>query len=414
MPQLVDHLFRHKVGQMISTLTRYFGVDNLELVEDIIQETLLKALQQWPYRGIPENPGGWLWQTAKNHALDVLRREARFQKRLRGEIRLIEMEQATAGPEADAYPFEDDQLSMMFIGCHPTLSREAQIAFVLNTVSGFSAAEIARAFLVPEATMAQRLVRAKVKLRMTGSRFELPESGSLTKRLDAVLDVLYLLFNEGYEAHAGERLLREELCLEAVHLCRLLITHPAGQSPRAHALLALMCLQAARLKARIDVNGDLILLAEQDRSLWHREMIHEGLRHLELSAAGDAISEFHLQAAIAAKHAVAETFEQTDWDGILDDYCALLETAPSPVVKLNHAVAVAMVHGSQAGLELLLKLQEDASLEKYHLLYAAIGELCERSGDFQKAWHSYREALALTENEPERRFLQKKLRVIGF
>ena len=414
MPQLVDHLFRHKAGQMISTLTRYFGVDNLELVEDIIQETLLKALQQWPYHGIPENPGGWLWQTAKNHALDVLRREAQFQKRLRGEIRLIEMEQATAGPEADAYPFEDDQLSMMFIGCHPTLSREAQIAFVLNTVSGFSAAEIARAFLVPEATMAQRLVRAKVKLRMTGSRFELPESGSLTKRLDAVLDVLYLLFNEGYEAHAGERLLREELCLEAVHLCRLLITHPAGQSPRAHALLALMWLQAARLKARIDVNGDLILLAEQDRSLWHREMIHEGLRHLELSAAGDAISEFHLQAAIAAKHAVAETFEQTDWNGILDDYCALLETAPSPVVKLNHAVAVAMVHGSQAGLELLLKLQEDASLEKYHLLYAAIGELYERSGDFQKAWHSYREALALTENEPERRFLQKKLRVIGF
>ena len=412
VPLLVDHLFRHKAGQMISALTRYFGVENLELVEDIVQEALLKALQGWPYHGIPENPGGWLWQTAKNHALDVLRREARFQKRLQGEIQLIELQHATAGQDADSYPFEDDQLSMMFIGCHPALSREAQIAFVLNTVSGFSAAEIARAFLISEATMSQRLVRAKARLRTAGARFELPESGSLTERLDVVLDVLYLLFNEGYEAHAGERLFKEELCLEAIYLGKVVVNRPMGRSPRAHALLALMYLQAARLTARIDTGGDLILLREQGRALWNREMIREGLMYLELSADGDRLSEFHLQAAIAAKHAVAETFEQTDWAGILDDYVALLEISPSPVVKLNHAVAIAMLHGPQASLQALMKLKDDASLKKYHLFYATFGELYERSENFPEAKKHYQQALALTDNEAEQRFLQKKIRQI--
>lgn len=397
---------------MVSVLTRYFGVENLELVEDIVQETLLKALQQWPYRGIPENPGGWLWQTAKNHALDVLRREGRFQKRLQGEIRWIEMEQTTAEDIAGAYPFEDDQLSMMFIGCHPSLSREDQIAFVLNTVSGFSAAEIAWAFLVPEATLAQRLVRAKNKLRTMKARFELPDHGLLAERLDVVQDVLYLLFNEGYDAHTGRTLLRAELCLEAIHLCRLVAAHPLGRGPRTHALLALMLLQAARLKARTDSNGDLILLAEQDRSAWNREMIHEGLLYLGLSAEGNRLSEFHLQASIAAKHAVAESFERTDWAGILDEYGALLELAPSPVVKLNHAVALAMLHGSQAGLQALTKLKDETSLKTYHLLYATFGELYERSGNFQEAEKSYLEALGLTENEAERRFLQKKIRQV--
>ena len=414
--QLVDHLFRHKAGQMISALTRYFGVENLELVEDIVQEALLKALQQWPYRGIPENPGGWLWQTAKHRALDVLRREARFQKGLQGEIRLIEMEQVhaehrrrTTEVEKDTYPFEDDQLSMMFIGCHPSLSREVQVALVLNTVSGFSAAEIARAFLVSEATMAQRLVRAKARLRTTNARFELPETGSLTERLDAVLDVLYLLFNEGYEAHTGETLLRQELCLESIHLCRILMTHLPEKSPRVHALLALMFLQASRLRARTDAHGDLILLAEQDRLLWDRDMIRDGLLHLALSAEGDTLTEFHLQAAIAAKHAVSESFEQTDWAGILSDYESLLEIAPSPVVKLNHAVALAMLQGSQAGLQALMRLKDDVSLRKYHLLFATLGELYERSGKIQEAIESYSEALSLTGNEVEQRFLQKKL-----
>jgi len=419
VPELVDHLFRHKAGQMVSALTRYFGVQNLELVEDIVQEALMKALQQWPYRGVPENPGGWLWQTAKNHALDVLRREARFQKKLQGEIRLNEMDQThseqrrgTMGREADAYPFEDDQLSMMFIGCHPALTREMQVAFVLNAVSGFSAAEIAGAFLVPEATMAQRLTRAKSKLRTLGARFELPDGGSLAERLDAALDVLYLLFNEGYDAHTGESLARQDVCREAIYLCRLAATHPLTGVPRTRALLALMLLQASRLNARTDADGDLVLLRDQDRSLWDREMIREGLYYLGLSAQGDALNRYHLEAAIAAKHAAAESYERTDWLGILSDYEALLESAPSPVARLNHAVAVALAHGTEAGLNELIKLKDDASLMKYHLLHAAFGELYERSEKFEQAAQSYRAALALTGNEAERRFLQKKLSTV--
>jgi len=399
---------------MISALTHYFGMQNLELVEDIVQESLIKALQQWPYRGIPENPGGWLWQTAKNHALDVLRREARFQKRLQGEIRLIEMEQVMAGSEASEYPFEDDQLSMMFMGCHPALSRDVQIAFVLNTVSGFSAAEIARAFLVPEATMAQRLVRAKNKLRTLGPRFEIPEEAELAERLDAVLDVLYLLFNEGYDAHIGETLVREEICLEAIYLCKLAAKHVEGRLPHVQALLALMLLQGSRLKARTDLEGDLVLLRDQDRSAWDAGMIQEGLYYLGLSAEGSELSSYHLEAGIAAKHAVAENYEQTDWAGILNDYEALLEIAPSLVVHLNHTVALAMVHGSQAGLHKLMKLKDEPSLRTYHLLPATFGELYERSGKLEQAEQSYREALTLTENEAEQRFLQKKLHAIQF
>ena len=409
VPELVDHLFRHKAGQMVSALTRYFGVQNLELVEDIVQESLLKALQSWAYHGIPENPGGWLWRTAKNHALDVLRREARFQKKLQGEIRLIEMEQATAGREADGYPFEDDQLSMIFLGCHPALSRESQIAFVLNTVSGFSAAELARAFLTSETTMAQRLVRAKQKLRTLEPRFSLTSTGSLTEQLDSALDVLYLLFNEGYDAHSGERLIRDELCHEAIYLCRLLVRHPETSAARTHALLALMLLQASRLPARTDSFGDVILLAEQDRSLWDRAMIREGLIHLGHSAHGDGFTAFHLQAAIAAKHTQAESYETTDWAGIEQEYEALLEIAPSPVVRLNHAVAVAMTHGTQVGLQLLLDLKDDPSLDTYHLFHATLGELYARSGNSKKAARCYRTALRLTENESERRFLERKL-----
>jgi len=394
---------------MIASLTRYFGIENLELVEDIVQESLIKALEQWAYHGIPENPGGWLWRTAKNQTLDVLRREARFHKKLRGEIQFMESDQASVWNEADAYPFENDQLSMIFLGCHPELSRENQIAFVLNTVGGFSAVEIARAFLVPEATMAQRLVRAKQKLRTARARFELPDDGSLAERLGAALDVLYLIFNEGYDAHSGATLIRQELCHEAIYLCRLIASHPVGDTPRTHALLALMLLQASRLNARTDLFGDVVLLAEQDRSQWDRQMIAEGLIQLGFSAQGDTLTEFHLQAAIAAKHAQAENYDVTDWAGIVADYEALLEVAPPPVIRLNHAVAVAMAHGVQDGLDLLLKLQDDPTLRRYYLFHATLAELYKRSGNEDNAAQSYRTALELTDNEVEKRFLERAL-----
>jgi RNA polymerase sigma-70 factor (ECF subfamily) len=410
VPELIDHLFRHQAGQMISSLTRHFGVENLELVEDIVQEALLKALQQWPYRGIPENPRGWLWQVAKNRALDVLRREAWMQKKLAGSDGLLEPQQVSAEREAFDHPLGDDQLSMMFIGCHPSLSRDVQVTLLLKTVGGFNVAEIARAFLLPQATIAQRLVRAKNKLRKEAVRFELPSDSEFSQRLDAVLEVLYLIFNEGYDAHMGDSLLRTDLCYEAIYLCRLITENPLGRTPKAHALLALMLLQSSRLNARTNADGDLILLEGQDRSLWDQGMIQSGLFHLGLSAEGGELTEYHLQAGIAAKHAVAKNYESTDWAGILDDYDTLLKTAPSPVVMLNRIVALATVHGVDAGLQELSKLENHSSLQKYHLLYATMGELDERSGNVESAMESYHKALSLTTNEVERRFLEKKLK----
>lgn len=415
VPQLVDHLFRHQAGQMVSSLTRLFGVENLELVEDIVQETLLKALQQWPYHGIPENPGGWLWKVAKNRALDMLRREARSQKILTVRLGLLEPEQVSADAERDAFDHSlgDDQLSMMFIGCHPILSRDVQVTLLLKTVGGFNVVEIARALLLPEATIAQRLVRAKNKLRAEGVRFELPPTVELIYRLDAVLEVLYLIFNEGYESHLGESLVRKELCYEAIYLCRSIAEHPIGRTPKVRALLALMLLQASRLNARTDANGDILLLAEQDRTSWDQGMIQEGVYYLGLSAEGDELSEYHLQAGIAARHALAKEYDSTDWVGILNDYKALLEVASTPIVMLNHAVAVAMVHGTEAGLQELSRLKDHPSLQKYHLLPATFGELYERNGEFESARRSYREALKLTVNEVERRFLERKLSGLG-
>lgn len=322
---------------------------------------------------------------------------------------LIEAEQLPAAEDAFDLPLGDDQLSMMFIGCHPSLSREVQVALVLKTVGGFSVPEIARAFLLPEATIAQRLVRAKNKLRAESVRFELPATSELSERLDAVLEVLYLLFNEGYDAHLGETLVRKDLCFEAIYLCRLVAAHPIGRQPQVHALLALMLLQASRLNARTNMNGDIILLAEQDRSLWDQEMIKAGLYHLGQSAEGNELSKYHLQAGIAARHAVAENYESTDWAGVLNDYEMLLEIVPTPIVLLNFAVAVSMVNGPQAGLNELFKLKNDTALQKYPLLHATYGELFERNGDFLRAARSYKDALGLTTNEVERRFLQKKL-----
>ena len=393
---------------MVSSLTRHFGLENLELVEDIVQETLLKALQQWPYRGIPENPEGWLCQVAKNHALDVLRRQANLQKKLAGNPGIWEPEQLPAEYEVFDHLLGDDQLSMMFIGCHPGLSRASQVTLLLKTVGGFNVAEISQAFLLPEPTIAQRLVRAKNKLRAEQVPFVLPLESELVHRLDTVLEVLYLIFNEGYEAHLGDSLIRKELCHEAIHLCKTIANHRLGKTPEVHALLALMLLQASRLPARTDADGNLILLSEQHRAAWDHRMIREGVYYLELSAQGDKLTPYHLQAGIAARHAAAKDYESTDWTGILEDYDVLCEIAPSPVILLNHAVALAMVQGAEKGLQVLLKLKDQPSLRKYHLLYATIGELYERCGEFRSAASSYRQALKLASNAVERRFLEKK------
>ena len=406
---LVDNLFRHKSGELVSMLTRLFGVERLELAEDVVQEALITALQQWPYRGVPENPGGWLVTVARNRALDILRREKVLDGKLKKAADTALRPQADAAERSLDDPFGDDQLTMIFLCCHPVLSREAQIALTLKTVGGFGVSEIARAFLVTPDTIAQRLVRAKRRLRAEQIPFELPGAKEFTDRLESVLRILYLLFNEGYTVSEGENLVRQDLCGEAVRLCSLLAEHRVGDLPPCHALLALMLFQASRLETRTDADGNLLAMAEQNRSLWNTALIQEGLARLSRAASGSLLSEYHLLAGISACHAVSPSYAETDWKRILFYYDTLMDLHPSPVAALNRAVAVAMIKGPVAGVRELDRIAGSPDLRGYHLLPATYGELYERAGSRDKARASYREALALMKNETERKFVARKL-----
>ncbi|HET9222309.1 MAG TPA: sigma-70 family RNA polymerase sigma factor [Roseiflexaceae bacterium] len=409
VPGLVDHLFRHQAGQVVATLTRVFGPHQIDLAEDVVQETLLKALRQWPYRGIPDNPGAWIMRVARNHALDILRRERAMRGKHEQIAALTALDNPTTPAEILDCELRDDMLRMMFTCCHPAIGREARVALTLKTLGGFGVPELARAFLTQEATIAQRLVRAKRTIRARHIPFEVPDAAELPARLGSVLEVLYLLFNEGYSAHAGENLVRHELCAEAIRLTSLLADHPACDRPVVHALLALMLLQAARLPGRTDAAGDLLLLEEQDRALWDRALIGRGLRELERSARGDELTEYHLQAGIAACHAVAPSYAATDWPRILADYGELAALSASPVVMLNRAVALAMVAGPHAGLDALREIAELPGMASYHLFHATRAELLRRTGEYTGALESYQRALGNVSTEPERRFLMGKI-----
>jgi RNA polymerase sigma factor (sigma-70 family) len=412
IPELVDHQFRRQAGQVIATLARIFGPQHLDLVEDVLQETLIKALHQWAYRGIPEEPTAWILQVAKNHAFDLLRREQSLRDK-REELIHLHDQTGVAEVTADVLDHQvwDDQLRMLFTCCHPALSRSVQIALTLNTVCGLGVPEIARAFLTAESTIAQRLVRARRTLRDQTITFATLEAEDVEARLDTVLEVLYLLFNEGYSAHQGEDLIRHELCAEAIWLTSLVAHHPAGDITKVHALLALMLLQASRLSARTDVQDNLVPLEEQDRTLWDQHMIAAGLCELIRSARGESLTLYHVQAGIAACHAVAANDEVTDWPCILAYYDDLITLAPSPVVALNRAVALARVQGITVGLAAVESIQSMPGMSSYHLLYATAADLWRRLGDLEEAAAYYRRALELAPIEPERRFLQRRLDV---
>jgi len=411
--ELVERLFRKRAGQIVSYLTRLFGPGELDLAEEAVQEALVKALQLWPFHGVPANPGGWLLAVARNAALDSLRRRGVFREK----AAQLEVELRGQGVNLDESALDrelqDDELSMVLLCCHPEMSRDASVALALKTVGGFSASEIARAFLAEEATITQRLVRAKRQLRERRLRFELPPAPELAARLDAVLEVIYLMFNEGYSAHAGERLIRADLCREALRLAELVAAHPATGGPRAHALVALLAFQAARLPARVDAAGDLVLLEEQDRSLWDRSLLALGFDHLERSAEGSELTEYHLQAAIAAVYAGAAITGSIDWPEILSLYDQLFELDPSPVVALNRAVALAKVKGPAQGLKALQALEEERTLRAYYLLPAAEGQLWAELGEPERAAACFREALSRSCSEPERRFLERKLQSLA-
>jgi RNA polymerase sigma factor (sigma-70 family) len=408
--QLVEHLFRHEAGKMVATLTRIFGIEHWNLAEDVVQEALSRALQTWPFRGIPENPSAWIMRASRNLALDVIRREKVFRAKEAEIARLIQADGATAEATSfSEHEIADDRLRMMFVCCHPVIPPEAQVALALKTLCGFSVMEISHAFLTTEAAIAKRLTRAKQKIQEAQVPFEIPIGDELTRRLDSVLQSLYLLFNEGYKASRGEKLVREDLCKEAIRLTELLAQHPAGNQPNTHALLALMLLNTARLPAREDDAGNLLRLEEQDRTRWDQAMIARGMFHLRESAAGADISEYHLQAGIAACHATAMDYQSTDWARILSLYDRLMEFEDSPVVALNRAVAVANVYGPEAGLETVRAIRDREKLGSYYLFYAVIGELEMRLNNRAAAAEQFRKAFELAETKSERAFLLKRL-----
>jgi RNA polymerase sigma factor (sigma-70 family) len=410
--RLADHLFRHEAGKMVSILTGIFGIERLQLAEDVVQEAMVRAVQTWPYYGIPKNPAAWLTQTAKNLALDLIRREKLFHEKQPEIITHIEQwsDGESAGEPLLDGEIKDDRLRLMFACCHPLLPQEAQTALALKTLCGFSPAEIAKAFLTTEAAIAKRLVRARQRIRELKVPFEIPTGAELTARLDVVLHTLYLLFNEGYKASSGDRVVREELCYEAIRLVTLLGAHAEGNQPGTHALAALMFLNAARLPARVDNEGNILRLKEQDRSRWDKGMIARGMHHLAESAAGDELTEYHLQAGIAACHCAAPDYESTDWAQILSLYDRLMEMDNSPVVALNRAVALAHVHGPEAGIEAVANIRNQELLDSYYLLHAVLAEFETQLNDFKAAADHLRKAIQLTDLKSEQSLLSNRLK----
>ncbi|HEX7151285.1 MAG TPA: sigma-70 family RNA polymerase sigma factor [Thermoanaerobaculia bacterium] len=403
---LVDHLFRHDAGQMVATLTRVFGPANLSLAEEVVQEALISALQHWSFHGVPENPTAWLFRVARNKALDQLRRETNLREKEPEVVRAFS-ERAVEDDPAFAHELRDDQLRLMLMCSHPAIPRESRVALTLKTVGGFGVEEIARAFLTKKETIAQRLVRAKRLIRDERIPIEFPPRGELAPRLESVLEVLYLMFNEGYSAHAGEELVRLDVCEEAIRLTRQLVEHPIATSPAAQALLALMLLQAARLPARVDAAGELATLAEQDRSLWNWTLIAQGMRALDASASGDVVTAYHVEAEIAGRHVLSRSFAETDWERIITHYDELAALKPTPVVLLNRAIAIAMARGPEAGIAEIEALA--VPLRDYLPLSTTLGELWLRAGDRVKAAQHFARALELPSTMTEKRFLLRKL-----
>jgi RNA polymerase sigma-70 factor (ECF subfamily) len=406
--EVVEHLFRRQAGRMVARLTRILGPGYVGIAEDAVQEALLRALKTWPHRGIPEDPGAWLFRVARNAAIDAVRRDHAFDQKKDGVV--AELRDAAAQPgapdaELDA-EVRDDELRMIFMCCHPALSRDASVALSLKTVGGFGVPEIARAFLRDDATIAQRIVRAKRQIRAQRLTLDLPSDAELPRRLDAVLEVIYFMFNEGYAAHDGAELIRRDLCFEALRLGTLVASSPLA-APRVHALIALMALQAARLPARVDDTGELVLLEAQDRRRWDQDLIALGFHHFDRCMDGEEVTEYHVQAAIAATHARATDPARTDWPLILRFYDQLIALNPSPVVALNRAVALARVRGAAEALQALEPLEASPDLEAYHLFLAVRGQLLLEVGRRVEAVECFHSALECVCSEPERRFLRR-------
>ena len=411
--EISGHLFRREWGRMVAALTRILGVHNLALAEDVAQEAFCRAMEVWPYRGVPENPQAWLMSTAKNCALDVLRRERtarRFapelERYLQGEWTLAPAVEELLGSEA----IKDDLLRMMFSCCQPQLSVESQIALILHILCGFGVNEVAAALVGGYAAAEKRITRGKKALAASTRLFDVTSAADFSARLPTVQRALYLLFSEGYHGASKLSVVRSELCREAMRLAAVLLQSPLGATPTSHALAALMCLNAARLPARLDASGELHSLADQDRSRWDQDLVAEGLHLLALSATGSVLSEYHLEAAIAAFHTTAAVPDETDWANIASLYDVLMSVQPSPIVALNRAIAIAQVEGPARGIAEVDAIADRDRLAAYPFYYAALGELELQREHYAEARSHFEKAEAIARNPTERNFLQGRLR----
>ncbi len=404
--EIVDHFFRYESSKVITYLVGKFGKENLELVEDCVQEALLKAMKVWPFKGVPDNPSAWLLKVAQNKVLDTVRRSqvltAKKETISNFSARSSEVNEVTLDTQ-----LHDDYLNMMFACCHPSIMGESQIILVLKILSGFGNREIARALMKSEDAIAKAYTRAKTKLKKSQVKLEIPIGRQLSQRLDIVLKIIYLMFNEGYSSSSSDELVKQDLCYEAMRLTKILADHPLLNHPNVNAILALMCFHASRFNTRTDADGNLQTLDQQDRSKWNKELIEQGGYHLYKSTRFGEESAYFLEARIAACHAMAPSFEETNWKLILTLYDALLEKRPNNITALNRLVALAKVEGADNALICLEEVKAD-SKENY-LLYAIEGFLYEEVGDSKRATESYEKAIFLTQNEAEKNHLVQKL-----
>ena len=403
--QLVDHLFRHESGKMIAVLSRLLGLQNIEIAQDLVQDTLLQAMSTWSYKSIPDNPSAWLYRVAKNKAIDFLRREKKFKEVSPQYNYLLQSEYTLASTVNDLFlenEIQDSQLRMMFACCHPSIQQESQIALTLKTLCGLSVNEISKAFLTTEETIAKRIYRAKEKIKAEKIELDVPQSSELSARVDTVLKSLYLLFNEGYKSSTADELIREDLCEDAMRLCFILTQHSLTAFPRSKALLALMCFQASRLDARLDDENNIILLKHQDRSKWNRSLMSKGFELMEESTEPFEVSTYHLEAAIASQHAAARSFEQTNWKSIYHLYEMLYQLQPNPIVAMNKAIASSYAISQQNALK---ELQQITGLEDHHLYYASIGEIYFDLENKPEAKKFFEKALELTSSAYDQQLL---------
>lgn len=408
--QIVNHLFRHESGRMVAVLTRIFGLHNLELAEDVVQEAFLKAMTGWKTGQMPDNPSAWLMQTARNKAIDIIRKQqyaGRYSRELLYQFRDAEASVTQFFHEEE---IADSQLRMIFACAHPAMKEEDQIALTLKTISGFSSQEIAKSLLTSEQVIQKRLYRAKEFIRANNIQFNIPTGKELEQRLDTVHAVLYLIFNEGYNSMKADEIIRKDLCAEAMRLCKLLTEHKRCSQPATFALLSLMCFHAARFESRLNENNELVLLQQQDRSTWNKELINIGHAYLDRSSSGPDLSVYHIESAIAAEHCMAPAFQHTNWERMLQLYDLLMKAKPSATVQLNRAVVIAELGDITAAIESILSIEKIDQLIATHYIYSAVlGDLYKRLSDSVKANEYLQQAHDLTSSSAEKKLIREKI-----